>query len=96
MAVLLVAPEIFIPLRRAGAEFHASTEGQAAAARVLEVLDTPAPTEAATRRRVVTRGAPEPAGPGSTSMPCRSSTSTGTALRSRPSPSTPNPGRAWR
>jgi thiol reductant ABC exporter CydD subunit len=44
MAVLLVAPEIFIPLRRAGAEFHASTEGQAAADRVLEVLDTPAAT----------------------------------------------------
>lgn len=44
MAVLLVAPEIFIPLRRAGAEFHASTEGQAAAARVLEVLRTPAAT----------------------------------------------------
>ncbi len=38
MAVLLVTPEIFIPLRRAGAEFHASTEGQAAAARVLGVL----------------------------------------------------------
>jgi ABC-type transport system involved in cytochrome bd biosynthesis fused ATPase/permease subunit len=47
MAVLLVAPEIFIPLRRAGAEFHASTEGQAAAARVLEVLDAPAPAPAA-------------------------------------------------
>ncbi len=47
MAVLLVAPEIFIPLRRAGAEFHASTEGQAAAARVLEVLGTPAPSGAA-------------------------------------------------
>ena len=46
MAVLLVAPEIFIPLRRAGAEFHASTEGQAAAARVLEVLDTPVPPTA--------------------------------------------------
>ncbi len=42
MAVLLVAPEIFIPLRRAGAEFHASTEGQAAAGRVLTVLSTPA------------------------------------------------------
>ena len=41
MAVLLVAPEIFIPLRRAGAEFHASTEGQAAAARVLQVLEAP-------------------------------------------------------
>jgi thiol reductant ABC exporter CydD subunit len=38
MAVLLVTPEIFVPLRRAGAEFHASTEGQAAAARVLEIL----------------------------------------------------------
>ena len=38
MAVLLVTPEIFIPLRRAGAEFHASTEGQAAAARVIEIL----------------------------------------------------------
>jgi len=41
LAVLLVAPEIFIPLRRAGAEFHASTEGQAAATRVLEVLSLP-------------------------------------------------------
>lgn len=44
MAVLLVAPEIFIPLRRAGAEFHASTEGQAAATRVVEVLATPVPS----------------------------------------------------
>ncbi len=43
LAVLLVAPEIFIPLRRAGAEFHASTEGQAAAARVVDVLGTPVP-----------------------------------------------------
>jgi ATP-binding cassette subfamily C protein CydD len=41
LAVLLVAPEIFVPLRRAGAEFHASTEGQAAATRVLEVLSVP-------------------------------------------------------
>ena len=49
MAVLLVAPEIFLPLRRAGAEFHASTEGQAAADRVLEVLDTPAVTAATER-----------------------------------------------
>jgi ABC-type transport system involved in cytochrome bd biosynthesis fused ATPase/permease subunit len=54
MVVLLVAPEIFIPLRRAGAEFHASTEGQAAAARILDVLGGPAPTPA---------GAPMPATP---------------------------------
>jgi len=45
MAVLLVAPEIFIPLRRAGAEFHASTEGQAAVTRALAILDTPLPAE---------------------------------------------------
>jgi len=41
LAVLLVSPEVFLPLRRAGAEFHASTEGQAAAVRILEVLDLP-------------------------------------------------------
>ncbi len=41
LAVLLVAPEVFLPLRRAGAEFHASTEGRAAATRILDVLDLP-------------------------------------------------------
>jgi len=42
LAVLLVSPEVFLPLRRAGAEFHASAEGQAAAQRILDVLDLPA------------------------------------------------------
>jgi len=59
MAVLLVAPEIFIPLRRAGAEFHASTEGQAAATRVLEVLaapaSAPAPAPPTARHRAAAR-----------------------------------------
>jgi thiol reductant ABC exporter CydD subunit len=60
MAVLLIAPEIFVPLRRAGAEFHASTEGQAAAARILEILartgDTPeaGPAPSDTGRAVAT------------------------------------------
>jgi ATP-binding cassette subfamily C protein CydCD len=58
MAVLLVAPEIFIPLRRAGAEFHASTEGQAAATRVVEVLATPVPSS-------MTAALPGAGGPGS-------------------------------
>lgn len=39
MAVLLVSPEVFLPLRRAAAEFHASAEGQAAAERILAVLE---------------------------------------------------------
>jgi thiol reductant ABC exporter CydD subunit len=43
LAVLLVSPEVFLPLRRAGQEFHASAEGQAAAQRVLDILDIPAP-----------------------------------------------------
>ncbi len=38
LAVLIVAPEVFVPLRRASAEFHESTEGLAAAARVLTAL----------------------------------------------------------
>ena len=42
LAVLLVSPEVFLPLRRAGQEFHASAEGQAAAQRVLDILDLPA------------------------------------------------------
>ena len=56
LAVLLVAPEIFIPLRRAGAEFHASTEGQAASTRVVEVLGTPRPRAADVDEAVGGRG----------------------------------------
>jgi thiol reductant ABC exporter CydD subunit len=43
LLVLLLTPEAYLPLRSAGAEFHASTEGSAAAQRVFEVLDTPLP-----------------------------------------------------
>ncbi|HVC14219.1 MAG TPA: thiol reductant ABC exporter subunit CydD [Acidimicrobiales bacterium] len=50
IAVLLVSPEVFLPLRRAAAEFHASTEGQAAADRILSVLETDAPHSAAPAR----------------------------------------------
>lgn len=39
LAVLVIAPEVYLPVRRAGAEFHASAEGQAAAARILDILD---------------------------------------------------------
>ncbi|MGA2304961.1 MAG: thiol reductant ABC exporter subunit CydD [Acidimicrobiales bacterium] len=62
LAVLLVAPEIFIPLRRAGAEFHASTEGQAAATRVLEVLALAADGPAAS-------GGPAGSGPAPPRLP---------------------------
>ncbi len=41
--VLLLAPEVYAPLRALGAAFHAGTEGTAAAERVFELLETPAP-----------------------------------------------------
>ena len=44
LAVLVLAPEVYLPLRRAGAEFHASAEGQAAADRILDLLDDDGPT----------------------------------------------------
>jgi ATP-binding cassette, subfamily C, bacterial CydCD len=48
LGVLLVSPEVFVPLRRAGAEFHASAEGQAAAERILGILDVPMAAPSAT------------------------------------------------
>ncbi len=69
MAVLLVAPEIFIPLRRAGAEFHASTEGQAAAARVLEVLHTPVGPRAVAEPAAVPTTSGETTAPAGTAPP---------------------------
>jgi ATP-binding cassette subfamily C protein CydD len=47
LLVLLLTPEAYLPLRAAGAQFHASTEGAAAAADVFAILDTPVPGRAA-------------------------------------------------
>ncbi len=41
--VLVLAPEAYLPLRRLGAEFHASEEGVTAAAHAFEIIDTPHP-----------------------------------------------------
>ncbi|HEY2288029.1 MAG TPA: thiol reductant ABC exporter subunit CydD [Streptosporangiaceae bacterium] len=43
LLVLLLTPEAFLPLRSAGAQFHASIEGVTAAAGALDVLETPLP-----------------------------------------------------
>jgi len=39
LAVLLLTPEVFLPLRRASADFHAATEGLSATDRVFAILD---------------------------------------------------------
>jgi ATP-binding cassette subfamily C protein CydD len=41
--VLLLAPEFYKPLRELGAHSHAGMEGSAAAGRIFEILNTPAP-----------------------------------------------------
>jgi ATP-binding cassette subfamily C protein CydD len=44
LAVLVLAPEVYLPLRQVGAHFHASADGVAAADRVFAVLAEPVPT----------------------------------------------------
>jgi thiol reductant ABC exporter CydD subunit len=41
LTVLVLAPELYAPLRQLGAEFHASADGLAVADRILELLDAP-------------------------------------------------------
>ncbi len=48
LAVLVLAPEVFAPLRAVGAQFHASTDGVAAAEAAFAVLDEPAPDRSGT------------------------------------------------
>lgn len=43
LAVLVLAPEVYLPLRQVGAHFHASSDGIAAAERAFDVLDVPLP-----------------------------------------------------
>jgi ATP-binding cassette subfamily C protein CydD len=56
LTVLVLAPELYLPLRRLGAEYHACADGLAVADRMLQLLDA-APASAAGARRV----APSPA-----------------------------------
>jgi ATP-binding cassette, subfamily C, bacterial CydD len=42
LTVLVLAPELYLPLRRLGAEFHAAADGLAVADRMLALLDAPA------------------------------------------------------
>lgn len=52
LTALLLAPEVFWPLRRVGVEFHAAQDGKTAAERAFRLLDTG--EEAATGDRLVT------------------------------------------
>jgi ATP-binding cassette, subfamily C, bacterial CydD len=56
LTVLVLAPELYQPLRRLGAQYHAGADGMAVAERILELLDAPAQAPGGGRRT-----APSPA-----------------------------------
>ena len=43
LLVLVLAPDVFTPIRQVGTHYHASVEGLSAAAEIFEVLETPLP-----------------------------------------------------
>jgi ATP-binding cassette, subfamily C, bacterial CydD len=55
LTVLLLAPELYAPLRQVGQQFHAAADGTAAAERIYAALDRPAPLA---RARAGSRAAP--------------------------------------
>lgn len=48
LAVLVLAPEVYLPIRQIGVQFHASTDGITAAQRAFDVLDEALPTPGTT------------------------------------------------
>ena len=48
LAAILLAPEVYLPLRQVGAHFHASADGVAAAQAALDILETPLPVRGST------------------------------------------------
>lgn len=46
LTVLVLAPELYLPFRRLGAEYHASADGLAVAERMFDLLDAPAAARA--------------------------------------------------
>ncbi len=59
LTILLLAPELYLPLRNLAAQFHASADGRAVAERLLDLVDEPgASTTPGSRRPPSPRDAP--------------------------------------
>ena len=62
LAVLLIVPEFFLPLRALAARFHVGTAGRAVITRTFEILDEPTPTQpVATDETEAAEGPADPA-----------------------------------
>lgn len=75
--VLILAPEVYLPLRLVGMNFHAAADGVAAAEQIFEVMETPIPSQGTRKVQATTpitfddvsvayRSRPEPALRGAT------------------------------
>jgi ATP-binding cassette, subfamily C, bacterial CydD len=58
LTVLVLAPELYLPLRNLAAQFHSSAEGRAAAERLLDLIDTPPSTRSGAVAPPSPRGLP--------------------------------------
>ena len=76
LTVLVLAPELYLPLRQLGAHFHASADGIAVAERILALMEAPA--EVGSRRQRSRRRRRR--SPPCASSTCRSSTRRGQGL----------------
>ena len=90
LTVLLLAPELYGPLRQIGQQFHAAADGTAAAARIYAVLDQPpalqAPASVAAPRLATSRVATPPHAAPRVASPRRAAPGLGT-------PRVPDPAR---
>jgi thiol reductant ABC exporter CydD subunit len=50
LTVLVLAPELYLPIRNVAAQFHASADGAAVAGRLLDLIEAPSPVPAVGRR----------------------------------------------
>ncbi len=58
LCVLILAPEVYLPLRRLGSEFHAANEARVVAERVFEIIDLPTTVNPTTVNTGLTAGWP--------------------------------------
>jgi ATP-binding cassette subfamily C protein CydCD len=80
LLVLLLAPDVYLPLRQLGAAHHAAEEGRAATCGVLDVLDLPTPTSGGRQAPPVARHSLEVRGVAVRGVPGRGMAGRGVAV----------------
>ena len=71
LTVLVLAPELYAPLRSLAAQYHASADGHAVAGRILDLLDAPVAVRSGTRRATTAARGAGPVRGGLVRLPSR-------------------------